>query len=80
MRGDPIWPGEVDNWLVLALAHHRLRHAAEARRWLTRADQWIQAQRKELPAGDRGLFGGMHVHDWLACEILRREANVIQPE
>ncbi|HEV3260827.1 MAG TPA: protein kinase, partial [Gemmataceae bacterium] len=52
MDTDPRWPGQVVNWLVLAMAHHRLGHADEARRWLDKADQWIKKATEELPRGD----------------------------
>ncbi|HEV3260898.1 MAG TPA: hypothetical protein VG013_28865, partial [Gemmataceae bacterium] len=71
------WPGQVVNWLVLAMAHHRLGHADEARRWLDKADQWIKKATEELPRGDAGMFVGMHVHDWLACLVLYQEAKAV---
>jgi serine/threonine protein kinase/Tfp pilus assembly protein PilF len=66
---DPAWAGRVDDWLLLGLAHQRLGHTAEAAQWLARA---VDA----LPSG--GFFDehGTHMHDRLACEVLRREADV----
>jgi tetratricopeptide (TPR) repeat protein len=40
-------------WLLLAMAHHRLGHADEARHWLDKGLQWIQhAARKSARSGD----------------------------
>src|SRR5262249_37906837 len=39
---NPVWENRVANWLVLAMAHHRLNHPAEARQWLDRARQWAR--------------------------------------
>jgi tetratricopeptide (TPR) repeat protein len=77
MDADPRWPGQVVNWLVLAMAHHRLGHADEARRWLDKADQCIKKATEELPRGDTGMFPGMHIHDWLACLVLHQEAKAL---
>jgi tetratricopeptide (TPR) repeat protein/WD40 repeat protein len=39
-------------WLLLAMAHHRLGHAGEARQWLDRGLHWIeQASRRRAGAG-----------------------------
>jgi tetratricopeptide (TPR) repeat protein len=60
----------VDDWLLLGLAHQRLGHAAEAAQWLAKAlDAWP----------DGGLIHNrkMHLHDRLAGELLRREADAL---
>src|SRR5262249_55509119 len=41
----PSWTAAALNWPVLAMAHHRLGHADEARQWLERAARW-QVQMK----------------------------------
>jgi len=33
--------GVVEDWLFLAMSHHRLGHPDEARRWFEKATQWI---------------------------------------
>jgi WD40 repeat protein/tetratricopeptide (TPR) repeat protein len=38
--------GLFEDWLFLAMAHHRLGHAAEARQWLDKTIQW-EAKRKD---------------------------------
>ena len=74
IRLDPRRPAVALNWPVLALAHHRLGHAVEARRWLERAHgREGDAARGIEPGGDvnpkaswqeRADFG-----------LLRREAD-----
>jgi tetratricopeptide (TPR) repeat protein len=50
-------PGERPNfspayaWLFLAMAEHRLGHAAEAKRWLDKAGQWIEISVRDSTAG-----------------------------
>jgi WD40 repeat protein/tetratricopeptide (TPR) repeat protein len=34
----------VEDWLFLAMAHHRLGHGTEARKWLDRATDWIHRE------------------------------------
>jgi tetratricopeptide (TPR) repeat protein len=45
----PDWEHNVLNWLVLAMAHHRLKHDNEARRRLGEARHWI-GQHTDSPA------------------------------
>ena len=45
MRVDPKWPAVPVNWLVLAMAHHRLGHAKQARQWLDKAVDAIDKDR-----------------------------------
>jgi serine/threonine protein kinase/tetratricopeptide (TPR) repeat protein len=75
LRIAPEWSARPVNWLVLALSHQRLGHAAEAREWLTRATQASDNQPlgKSLSQATRG----MHAHDWVAYLILRREAEAL---
>lgn len=74
MDVDADWEAHVTNWLVLAMAHHRLGDVDEARRWLDKAETWI-----ETTCGDRGIEDyyshPLHVHDWIECHLLLREAR-----
>jgi WD40 repeat protein/tetratricopeptide (TPR) repeat protein len=45
LRGSEGWA--VDDWLFMAMAHHRLGHRAEARKWLDRATDWINREIRE---------------------------------
>jgi tetratricopeptide (TPR) repeat protein len=39
--------GWAEDWLFLAMAHHRLGHGAEARKWLDRATDWMNREIRE---------------------------------
>jgi tetratricopeptide (TPR) repeat protein/tRNA A-37 threonylcarbamoyl transferase component Bud32 len=73
-------PGHaVLNWLWLALAKQRLGEAEEARRWLNKAQAWLDQYRDGMPARAEGELG-LHLHDWLEAHVLRLEAEgVVQP-
>jgi len=58
-------------WLVLAMAHHRLGHTEEARRWLDKAVQRMDAESAAKEIGP--LRQQSHV--WAMCLVLRREAQ-----
>src|SRR5262249_17083066 len=71
---------EVDNypnaWLVLAMAHHRLGHKADARKWLARADQWFANETKALLASEHFVLPRGWVY-WGEFLILYREAKAL---
>jgi tetratricopeptide (TPR) repeat protein len=77
MQVYPGWPAQPVNWLTLAMAHHHLGHAAEARQWLDNAVRAIDLNRRDNPRARTAL--GMHPHDWVACLLLRREAEALIP-
>jgi serine/threonine-protein kinase len=70
-------PGRaVLNWLWLALANQRLEKSEEARRWLNKAQAWLDQYRDGMPArADEEL--GLHLHNWLEAHVLRREAEAL---
>jgi tetratricopeptide (TPR) repeat protein len=81
------WAGRNMNWPVLALAHHRLHHDGEARKWLEQANlEWrrlsplaqsIQAA-NVLPFHDPPWWQHEHYwHDWITFELLLTEANAL---
>jgi tetratricopeptide (TPR) repeat protein len=43
--------GTAEDWLFLALAHQKLQHAEEARKWLAKAQQWLDQAKDEKPGG-----------------------------
>jgi eukaryotic-like serine/threonine-protein kinase len=47
--------------------------AQKAREWLREATVAIDADRRKRPRSKTAL--GMHIHDWVACQVLRREAE-----
>jgi serine/threonine protein kinase/tetratricopeptide (TPR) repeat protein len=76
LRADPKSGRAVLNWLWLALAHQRLGQAAEARRWLGKAQAWLDRYSDGMPArAEQGL--GLHLHNWLEAHVLRREAEAL---
>jgi hypothetical protein len=67
------------NWLVLAMAHHRLGHAAEARTSLEQALQLAGRASPDQPPGVE--WPDMTPTDLLEIELLRREAeDLIDPK
>jgi tetratricopeptide (TPR) repeat protein len=76
LRADATPGRAVLNWLWLALAHQRLGNGEEARRWLDKAQAWLDQYQDEMPArADEKL--GLHFHNWLEAHVLRREAEVL---
>jgi WD40 repeat protein/predicted Zn-dependent protease len=70
------WP---ETWAVLAMAHHRLGHVEEARRWLAKADGWYDNATREVldapvfsPSRPWGNWWG-----WAEYQVLHREAKVL---
>jgi tetratricopeptide (TPR) repeat protein len=62
---------EVYCRLLLAMAHHQLGKAREGRQWLHEARALMETL---LPRTEGGSLGGAW-HEWLMCQILRREAE-----
>jgi hypothetical protein len=62
-----VWFRDVQADLVLAMAHQRLLHPAEASHALEAAQRRLNARKFEPT--DRGSW-----HDWLICRALEREA------
>jgi serine/threonine protein kinase/tetratricopeptide (TPR) repeat protein len=79
------WPARSLNWPVLAIAHHRLGHAEEARKWLEQANQeWRQRSpiakaidtANVLPTSpDDSRFWQTIWQDWGIFQLLLAEAN-----
>jgi tetratricopeptide (TPR) repeat protein len=71
--------GKALNWLVLAMAHSRLGHAAEAHAALKQARELGGRASPQHPPGTR--WPDMAPPDVLAFELLRREAEeLIEPK
>jgi tetratricopeptide (TPR) repeat protein len=70
-------PGRaVVNWVWLALANQRLGKTEEARRWLSKAQAWLDQYRDGIPARAEQELG-LHLHNWLEAHVLRREAEAL---
>jgi tetratricopeptide (TPR) repeat protein len=78
IRTEPRNGRAVLNWLWLALSHHRLGKADEARRWLGKAQAWLDAYRDGMPNRANEEMG-LHLHNWLEAHVLRREAERLLP-
>jgi serine/threonine-protein kinase len=70
-------PGRaVLNWLWLAVANQRLGKSDDARRWLEKAQAWLDQY-----DGGISVFAeqklGLHFHNWLEAHVLRREAEAL---
>jgi tetratricopeptide (TPR) repeat protein len=68
------WPGHVMTWAFLALAHGRLGHAEEARRWLAKTDEWLEQAGRKIGGDAAGFPDDVYPADWLIAQVLRREA------
>jgi tetratricopeptide (TPR) repeat protein len=71
------WKNPAANWLVLAMAHHRLGHANEARTWFEKAKHRIDFPDREVPGEPRTVPQSIALYDVQACMVLRREAEVL---
>jgi hypothetical protein len=79
LRADGRPARAVLNWLWLALTHQRIGKAEEARRWLGKAQAWLDQYGDGMPARAEAEVG-LHLHNWLEAHVLRREAEaLIQP-
>jgi serine/threonine protein kinase/tetratricopeptide (TPR) repeat protein len=68
---------DISNWLGLALAHHHLGHAAEARSWLEKVRKWIDGQQRERANNAVHFTPPLLVTDWVEVLVLRREAETL---
>ncbi len=68
--------GKFTYWIALAMTHHRLGHAAEARRWLDRSLAWIEASTPDRPQ-DPSLGYPIPWDVWMEAQLLRYEAEAL---
>jgi tetratricopeptide (TPR) repeat protein len=68
--------GSIWDWLPLAMAHHRLGHADEARRWLSKAVGWIEHEVPKSPEAATG-GAGLSWNQRLVILVVRREAEML---
>jgi serine/threonine protein kinase/tetratricopeptide (TPR) repeat protein len=72
-----IRPGiAVINWVWLSLVEHRRGKPAEARAWLEKTTKWLEQFPMGIPVLDDAAQG-IHLHNWLEVQILRREAEAL---
>jgi serine/threonine protein kinase len=65
--------GHFLNWFYLALAHHHLGHAGEARAWLDKAIRHMDQLTPAFPGDPIDLAEA----DWVQAPLLRREAETL---
>jgi tetratricopeptide (TPR) repeat protein len=89
LKDEPRPGTAILNWLWLALAEQRLGKTEEARRRLDQAARWLDQYPAGLPASAEGILLvreaglpasaqellGLHLHNWLEANVLRREAE-----
>jgi hypothetical protein len=63
----------VLNWLWLALAYQKMGKPDEARRWLVKADEWLDQQGGRMPLLTQVI--GLSLHNWLEAHVLLEEAK-----
>jgi WD40 repeat protein/Tfp pilus assembly protein PilF len=68
--------GRFSDWVLLAMAHHRLGHAALARQWLDRSVQWLDQSTPDKPR-DASLGAPVPWNMWLQAQCLRHEAEAL---
>ncbi len=86
LTAEPDWSGGALSYAVLAMAHHRLGHASEARQALDAAaeaiDRWTR-QRYDAEGPEWVHHQGATAEwpitwwDWLECQIYYREAKLL---
>jgi serine/threonine protein kinase/tetratricopeptide (TPR) repeat protein len=81
LNPDPYRSNRSYTWFFLALAHHRLGHADEARRWLEKGTHLMEEELKRPPEPNEEAVkraGGTVPPTWnrkLTLRLLRREAE-----
>jgi tetratricopeptide (TPR) repeat protein len=68
--------GNSFNWYVMAMAHHRLGHADEARCWLSKAVEW-QEQATHNDVQDPHMTTPLGWPDRVVLNLFRREAEAM---
>jgi hypothetical protein len=73
------WPRSGLDAYGLALAHHRLGHTYEARRWLDRAERWLINLDTTYGVEAPGILSGqpqtpVSFEFWVYAQVMRREA------
>jgi hypothetical protein len=76
LKADTMPGRAVPNWLWLALANQRLGIAEEARRWLGKAQAWLDQYGDGMPARAEAELG-LHLQIWQEAHVPRREAGTL---
>ena len=71
--GDWAVEGKMQNRLVLAMSHHRLRHTAQLRALLDEVERWWESVEAAKTDGAVAFAST----DWLSLQLLRSEAEAV---
>jgi hypothetical protein len=73
---EPEWAMRCLNAYGLALAHHRLGHPDDARRWLDRAQHWLTKYERDCATSTSGdlLLYEPNFGSWVYAQVVRRDA------
>jgi WD40 repeat protein/serine/threonine protein kinase/Flp pilus assembly protein TadD len=66
----------VHDWFFLAMAHHRLGHAEEARKWLAQGLEWLEQSTPDKPR-DSSMGAPIIWDGWLKIQLVRYEAEAL---
>jgi WD40 repeat protein/Flp pilus assembly protein TadD len=67
--------GTPHDWLFLAMAHHRLGHTEEAKKWLARAQEGIDQRTDEKPKEETSATRPLSWDQRLELKLIRAEAE-----
>jgi hypothetical protein len=67
-------PAKATATLLLAMAHHRLGHAEQARGLFEDARRLMD---DEMPGAGIDDLANVNIEEWLICHVIRREAEAV---
>jgi serine/threonine protein kinase/tetratricopeptide (TPR) repeat protein len=74
-RSAPVFPRRAWDWLFLAMAHYKLGQTADAKRFLSEAEEWIERANRLQGTGSRDSWFGWY--EPLEIEHLLNEARAL---
>jgi serine/threonine protein kinase/Flp pilus assembly protein TadD len=75
LRVEPNWLGRAQDYVFLAMAHHRLGRREAARDWLAKAQASFAELEQTIGRGKHGFAASVYLYDWLDLQILLPEAE-----
>jgi Flp pilus assembly protein TadD len=69
--------GTPYDWLFLAMAHHRLGHADESKKWMTKAQQWLDQGKQEKAKDKPAAVDALPWDQRLELSLIRAEAEAL---
>jgi tetratricopeptide (TPR) repeat protein len=80
IKARPGQEGIAEDWVFLAMAHHRLQQPEEARKWLDKTRQWVEKQTKDRPKNETAPPPGVPWTTWLETQLFLAEAEALFKE